>query len=262
MPRPVVPIRALPRCRSDTLSSAMWWGMIRCALAEISRRSQDTPRSASPSISSSSTAGSMTTPLPITGTALAGQHARGQQVEGVALLADDHGVPGVVAALVAHHVVHAVAEQVRGLALALVAPLRADEHDGGHVSLPPHQNESPCASATGALASSVPDGLAMAQTQGRSRAGRGVALLSARNTWQRWASSSSPIASAARPARAAQRRKPWLGSCSHGHGPVALPARPAQLVQAAVVAGAGERVGRHRVALGQARSASAAQAAQ
>jgi hypothetical protein len=46
---------------------ALWWGMIRCALAEISSRSEETPRAASPSISLSSTLGSMTTPLPITG---------------------------------------------------------------------------------------------------------------------------------------------------------------------------------------------------
>ena len=37
MPRPVVPILALPRKRSVTLSIATWYGMIRCASAEISR---------------------------------------------------------------------------------------------------------------------------------------------------------------------------------------------------------------------------------
>ncbi len=42
--------------------------MIKCALAEISSRSQEMPRSFSPSISASSTPGSITTPLPITGT--------------------------------------------------------------------------------------------------------------------------------------------------------------------------------------------------
>jgi hypothetical protein len=44
--------------------------MIRCASEEISNRSQDTPRSARPSISVSSTFGSTTTPLPITGITL------------------------------------------------------------------------------------------------------------------------------------------------------------------------------------------------
>jgi hypothetical protein len=41
--------------------------MIRCASADSSRRDVSTPRSASPSISVSSTFGSTTTPLPITG---------------------------------------------------------------------------------------------------------------------------------------------------------------------------------------------------
>ena len=40
--------------------------------------------------------------------------------------------PGVVAAVELDDVVDALAEQVRGLALALVAPLGADEHDRGH----------------------------------------------------------------------------------------------------------------------------------
>ena len=68
MPRPVVPIRALPRYRSVTLSSARWYGVIRCAFADTSSFPQSTPRACSPSISSSSTCGSITTPLPITGT--------------------------------------------------------------------------------------------------------------------------------------------------------------------------------------------------
>ena len=41
--------------------------MIRCASAEMTSREMSTPRSASPSISASSTFGSTTTPLPITG---------------------------------------------------------------------------------------------------------------------------------------------------------------------------------------------------
>ena len=45
------------------------------------------------------------------------------------------GVTGVVAALVAHHPLHLAAEQVGGLALALVAPLGADQHDRRHVTL-------------------------------------------------------------------------------------------------------------------------------
>src|SRR5215472_5918979 len=41
-------------------------------------------------------------------------------------------MPGVVPALVPDDVVHAVAEQVGRLALALIAPLGANNHDGGH----------------------------------------------------------------------------------------------------------------------------------
>ncbi len=66
MPRPVVPILDLPRYRSVTLSRARWYGMIRCASAEITSRLVSTPRASSASSSSISTAGSITTPLPIT----------------------------------------------------------------------------------------------------------------------------------------------------------------------------------------------------
>ena len=52
-------------------------------------------------------------------------------------------------------------------------------------------------------------------------------------------SSVSPIASAARASAATQRRKPRLGSCAYGHRAEALPAVAPQLVEPAVVAGAG-----------------------
>src|SRR5213082_2773155 len=52
------------------------------------------------------------------------------------LLAVHHdGVAGVVAALVAHAVVDGRPEQVGRLALPLIAPLGAEDHDRGH--LPP-----------------------------------------------------------------------------------------------------------------------------
>ena len=44
----------------------------------------------------------------------------------------DDGVTGVVAALKAHDGVGLLGEQVRELALALIAPLGADYHDPGH----------------------------------------------------------------------------------------------------------------------------------
>ena len=47
----------------------------------------------------------------------------------------DHRMAGVVAALVADHVLDLAAEQIGGLALPLVAPLGADEHECGHVVL-------------------------------------------------------------------------------------------------------------------------------
>src|SRR5215469_18342138 len=88
------------------------------------------------------------------------QRARWQQVQSVALVADHDRVTGVVAALVAHDVVDAVTEYVGCLALAFIAPLRADDHNGGHVTGPSrNRTKAPAsviavgrASAAGALA--------------------------------------------------------------------------------------------------------------
>ena len=60
------------------------------------------------------------------------QDARGHQVEHRALAVHDEGVPRVVPALEAHHQLGGEREAVDDLALALVAPLGADGHDGGH----------------------------------------------------------------------------------------------------------------------------------
>ena len=60
------------------------------------------------------------------------EDAARQQVHGVLLAVDHDGVAGVVAAVEPDAVVDLVAEQVGGLALTLVAPLGADEHDGRH----------------------------------------------------------------------------------------------------------------------------------
>src|SRR4029453_3743143 len=65
--------------------------------------------------------------------AAGGEDARRQQVEGISLISDHDRMTGVVAALVTHHIVDGTAEQIRGLALALVPPLCADEHDRGHL---------------------------------------------------------------------------------------------------------------------------------
>jgi len=62
-----------------------------------------------------------------------GQDPGGDEVEGVLLaVRGDHGVPGVVPALVADDVGDAAAEDVGGLPLALVAPLGTDQHDSRH----------------------------------------------------------------------------------------------------------------------------------
>src|SRR3954466_6628420 len=68
MPRPVVPIRRLPRNRSVTLSSVVLYDAMTWADDEPTTREQSTPRAVRASISSNSTPRSTTTPLPITGT--------------------------------------------------------------------------------------------------------------------------------------------------------------------------------------------------
>ena len=70
------------------------------------------------------------------------EDAAGQQVQGVLLVADDDGVAGVVAAVELDDVVDAAAEQVGRLALALVAPLGADDDDRGH-RCSPRKRRSP-----------------------------------------------------------------------------------------------------------------------
>ena len=84
------------------------------------------------SISSSSAQGSTTTPLPISDSLPVRDHARGQQRQLVGGAVDDQGVAGIVAALEADHDVGALAEPVDDLALALVAPLGADDGDVAH----------------------------------------------------------------------------------------------------------------------------------
>ena len=61
------------------------------------------------------------------------QDAGGQQVQRVLLVADHDSVAGVVAAVELDDDIGALTEQVCGLALALIAPLDSDDHDGGHI---------------------------------------------------------------------------------------------------------------------------------
>ena len=60
------------------------------------------------------------------------QHATRHEVELEHLFADDDGVAGVVAALVADDHRYAVGQQIGGLALAFVAPLEAANHRRRH----------------------------------------------------------------------------------------------------------------------------------
>ena len=62
--------------------------------------------------------------------------ARRQQRQLVDLAVDDQRVAGIVAALEADHHIRALRQPVDDLALALVAPLRADDHHIGHSNFP------------------------------------------------------------------------------------------------------------------------------
>ena len=64
------------------------------------------------------------------------QHARRDEVELEDLLAEHDGVAGVVAALVSDDGRDVLGQSVGRLPLALVAPLKADDHGGGHLFLP------------------------------------------------------------------------------------------------------------------------------
>src|SRR5690348_2928923 len=60
--------------------------------------------------------------------------ARRQQRQLVDLAVDDQSVAGIVAALETHHDIGTLRQPVDDLALAFVAPLRADDHHIGHNS--------------------------------------------------------------------------------------------------------------------------------
>jgi hypothetical protein len=61
------------------------------------------------------------------------EDAAGNEAQDEALVADDHRVAGVVAAVVARHHLHLLGEQVDDLAFALVAPLGARDHYVWHL---------------------------------------------------------------------------------------------------------------------------------
>ena len=107
-------------------------GMIRWALPEMRMPDTSMPRAISPSSSSISTSGSMTHARAQHAQRARVEDAGGNQPQLVGLLADHQRVPGVVAALVAGDHVGPLGQQVDDLALALVAPLRADDDGQRH----------------------------------------------------------------------------------------------------------------------------------
>ena len=134
MPRSVVPILRRPRCSSESASRPRWCGRMRCARSETTRLSPiSTPSASSSPVSRSNATGSTTTPLPITQRIPGCRIPEGMRCRTNFLPADDHGVAGVVAAVVAGHDLDPRGEQVDDLPLAFVAPLGAGDHDVGHV---------------------------------------------------------------------------------------------------------------------------------
>ena len=59
-----------------------------------------------------------------------GEHSGRNDVQDGLLAAHHEGVAGIVPALETHHGIGVVGEQIDDLALALVAPLGAENHDG------------------------------------------------------------------------------------------------------------------------------------
>ena len=133
MPRLVVPILRAPRISSDSASSARWCGRMRCARSEITRLSSiATPCPRSSPISFSRAQGSMTMPLPMTQRMPGCRMPEGMRCSTNFFPSTMTVWPGVVAAVEAGHHLHLGGEQVHDLALALVAPLGAGDHDVRH----------------------------------------------------------------------------------------------------------------------------------
>ena len=140
MPRPVVPIFALPRNRSPTLSIVRWYVAMTWAFALMTRRLVSMPRSCEPVDLTEQHAEVDHDAVADDGNDGRREDAARQQVQGVFLVVDHDRVAGVVAAVEPHAVVELLAEQVGGPALTLVAPLGADEHDRGHRDPLPERN--------------------------------------------------------------------------------------------------------------------------
>ena len=102
-----------------------------CALEEMRRREQSTPRSV---ISASSSEHVQVNNDAVTddGGDAFGEDSGGQEVQRVLFAVNNDGVSGVVTSVELHDEVGVLAELVSGLAFAFVAPLGAEHDDGGH----------------------------------------------------------------------------------------------------------------------------------
>ncbi len=102
-----------------------------------------TPWAFSRAISSISACGSSTTPLPITESLFGLNHTGRQERQLVGDAIDDKRMAGVMAALEANDDVGLFRQPVDDLALAFVAPLRADHHHVRHSEPFPQVQPSP-----------------------------------------------------------------------------------------------------------------------
>ncbi len=137
MPRLVVPSAPWPRSFSIARSIRRWYGSTTWARSDTQTRpSRSMPR---PWISSISSQEDPWVHDDAVGDHVHGvrlDHAGGEHVEDVVLLADDDGVPGVRAALESDDDVGAGREEVYDPTLALVAPLHAEDARYGHEAAP------------------------------------------------------------------------------------------------------------------------------
>ena len=168
MPRRVVPIWSLPRRRSRAPSSATCHGMIRCALPETKTSPAVVVPSRLEVVELGDQHGGVDDATCADRARLALDDPRRDRADLVDLVADDDRVPGVRPTLVAADEVGLSGEQVDDLALALVAPLRADDHSRRHVPQCCRRRSSTRACQPGrAAAAGVPDllerGLDLAQ---------------------------------------------------------------------------------------------------
>ncbi len=132
MPRPVVPTLAPSRRASFARSRATWYGMITWALRLTrTRRDVDPARGEHVELADERLRVHHDA-VPDDRRDVRVEHARRHEVELQDLVALDHRVAGVVAALVAHDHRDLLGQEVGRLALALVAPLEADDDRGWH----------------------------------------------------------------------------------------------------------------------------------